>query len=171
NKKETESEEQSAEILRLTGGGQGLNAHGLEAQTDRRRVEIGKQIAVNRVTNSTRDGAGRYLVTNGGERTKAVRPHILTSRQRDERFWRPAKLFPIALVLVANLMHQREAGVPIVRAFSLRQSRKFRHQRAVCVTAFHGHDRADAEDVPPFNEPAAGVGQVVTQRHGIAWLD
>jgi len=68
-------------------------------------------------------------------------------------------------------MHQREAGVPIVRAFSPRQSWKFRHQRAVCVTAFHGHDRADAEDVPPFNEPAAGVGQVVTQRHGIAWLD
>src|SRR5207245_7537169 len=58
---------------------------------------------------------------------------ILTSRQRDERLWRPTKLFPITLVLVANPIHQREAGVPIVRAFSLSQSWKLRHQRAVCV--------------------------------------
>src|SRR6266516_8072569 len=89
----------------------------------------------------------RHAPTDRREVAEAVGPHLLAGRERDEGLWRAAVLLPIGLVLVANLVDERKAGIPIMGALRLGQARKFRHERAVGVEALEGRDRADTEPI------------------------
>ena len=168
----TEAEKQSTEVLRFFRRLESLFTHWLEAQTQFLRFKIGENLFlqcgakfVNRV-----GCVCRNRKPNRSQITEAIAPHHLTSGECDEGFGRAAILLPILLVLIANLVSERKARVPIARALGFLNAGKIRHQRAIRPRQFHRHDTVNTECISRLSQLRPGLRQKITQRNLVARL-
>src|SRR5207247_7681227 len=106
NKKDAEPEKELAKILRLIRGLERLLAHRFEPEPEVLRAEICQHIPINRLATPAGEDAGRYLITDGGQRAESVCPHGLTGGQCDEGLGCAAILFAVSFDSVRDELFQ-----------------------------------------------------------------
>ena len=171
NQEEAEPDEQPAEILRLRTGRKRLRPHRLEAEAEGCRFDASEQALLYRCNEVAGSAVCRNGKANGGETSETVCPHLLSGGERDERFWRATIFLPVSLVFIANLMDERKASVPLLRAFGFRQTGEFWHERTVVVGAVHRHDAVDAESIGTLDKVCSGPGEEITEVQRVARLE
>ena len=165
DEEKAEPDKQPAEVLGLRGGTQCLLPNRTEGEAQFSRLNLRSKLAANFRPSLLDGGVGRNDPADGGEFSKPVPPHLLAGGESDEGFGRAAPLLPIGVVLGANLMHQREARVPVVGAFRLRDAGKFWHEGAIRMDAFQRDHLPDPETIRALDQLRAGVRQKIGQLH------